>query len=98
MTARIAFILALLAVRSVQCAPCEVRSALVVKLFNDVQLGREVLQPAEGEARSLLSSLCVDVSWSHCKNPTFTKPVECENPGGRIEMHLLASPLIESRK
>ena len=98
MTARIAFILTLLAVRSVQCAPCEVRSALVVKLFNDVQLGKEVLQPAESHARLLLSSLCVDVNWSHCKNATFTKPVECENPSGRIELHLLGLPLVESRQ
>jgi hypothetical protein len=97
MLARIVLIFALLAGRGVRCAQCALRPPLIVNLYNDVQLGSEVLRSAESEAKWLLSSLCVDVNWSPCRNATLTKPPECEYSGGRMEVHLLSSPLAEAR-
>ncbi len=72
---------------------CPAPEPVIANVFNEANLGRSVLRPAENGASWLLSSLCVAIRWSHCTEPTASTRAQCDVPGGSIEIHLLPSPL-----
>jgi hypothetical protein len=75
------------------CFACEVSYSLRVKLFNEAQLRPAALDAAKAEAVWLLSSACVELSWTACPVPDRRHPVACDAGAGRMELHILASPL-----
>lgn len=82
----------LFALRTAQCAACTAWEPLPIKLFNDADVGNDVLNPAKEEAAWLLKSVCVDVTWVPCLIVGVSNLTPCQAPVRAIELHILSSP------